>query len=399
MRQSLIVAAAIALVVALATWWFFANFERRTDTVETGFQGEARRNPLLALQRLLEASGDTVHGIESLSRLRNLPAADGVLLIPTQRYDLGPKRSEQLHAWVERGGHLIVVARERVGEVRRSSDPLLDRYGIVLEVDPDADVDTEDDAGSDDDPKDTSAVNESIESVPVVVDDNEEPYRVAFSPQRRVLLGDDSIEPNWWVGHGYGAHLLELAVGHGYLTILSDAEFLDNNAIGDFDHAAFALRLFHLRGDLDEIVLVYRDDMPSLLGVLWRWAWPVLISAGLLLLAWLWSASRRFGPMQADPIPSRRSLREHIQASGRFLWYHGHRPHLIEAARQATQRRIQQRHPAWHGLAGDELARCVAEATSLPISEVQWAMHVESLSTEAEMARYMNTLNTIGNRL
>jgi hypothetical protein len=399
MRQPLIITAAIALVVALAAWWFFANFERRTDTVEMGFQGEARRNPLLALQRFLEASGDTVQSIESLSRLRTMPDTSSALLVPTQRYDLGPQRSEQLHEWVEHGGHLIVVARERIGDVQRASDPLLDRYGIELTVDEEPDDGIGQDAEFEDGAKGDAHGSDETPSVEVTVDTGTEPYRVAFSPHRRVLLNNDSVEPNWWVGQGYGAHLVELAVGDGHLTVLSDAAFLNNPMIGEFDHAAFALRLLHVRDGLRNIVLVYRDDMPNLVSVLWRWAWSVLVSGAILLVAWLWSASRRFGPIVADPPLSRRSLREHIQASGRFLWHHGHRDLLIDAARQAMHRRIQQRHPTWRAFAQDELARCVAEATSMPIAEVQWAMHAEVFETEAELTRYMNTLNTIGKRL
>lgn len=399
MRQPVIVAAAIALVVALAAWWFFSNFERRTDTVEIGFQGEARRNPLLALQRLLEASGDTVQSLESLSRLRTLPPTNSALLVPTQRHDLGPQRSEELHDWVLRGGHLIVVAREHVGEAQRTSDPLLDRYGIELVIEDELENEVDQESESDNDANDGSEGSDDVRSFDVTVDTNGEPYRVAFAPERRVLLNDESLKPSWWVGHGYGAHLVELAVGDGYLTVLSDADFLGNPAIGELDHAAFALRLLHVRDGLERIVLVYRDNMPNLLGVLWQWAWPALVSAAMLLVAWLWSASRSFGPTLADPVPSRRSLREHVQASGRFLWYQGHRSQLIEAARQAMQRHIHRRHPTWRTVADDELARCVADATSLPITEVQWAMHVSDIETEAEFARYMNTLNTIGKRL
>ena len=399
MRQPLIVAAAIALVVALAAWWFFANFEQRTETVEIGFQGEARRNPLLALQRLLEASGDTVQSLESLSRLRTLPASDGVLLVPTQRHDLGPQRSEELHDWVERGGHLIVVARGVVGKTGHTRDPLLDRYGIELTVDDELEGGVEPESESAEKERDSAGDCEDIPSVEVTVDTGAEPYRVAFPPQRRVLLGEESLEPNWWVGNGYGAHLVELAVGDGYLTVLSDADFLSNQMIGELDHAAFALRLLHVGDRSEQVVIVYRDDMPNLMSVLWQWAWPVVVSAATLLVAWLWSASRRFGPIVADPPPSRRSLREHVQASGRFLWYQGHREQLVEAARQAIQRRIHQRHPTWRTAAADDLARCVAEATSLPITEVRWAMSVEALNSEAELARYMNTLNTIGKRL
>jgi hypothetical protein len=97
---------------------------------------------------------------------------------------------------------------------------------------------------------------------------------------------------------------------------------------------------------------------------LWRWlldrAAPVVASAMPLLVCWLWAASRRFGPALPAPRSQRRSLVEHIGASGRFLWREARGTALYEAVLDELRQRNRLRHPAWAELPVEEMAQRAA---------------------------------------
>lgn len=387
-----------AIAIAMGTWLFLDNFERRTEMEEIGFQGEANRNPLLALQRFLEASGVQINSVESILRLNQLPGPHDVMFLPTQRYDMGAERAENFRSWVESGGHLIVVGREPLQQGGVLLDPLLGPLGIYLEQDAVQYVEDESKRESEPEKGKPDKEEQPEQTVAVVVEDGTDPYQIAFRQDRHLWVEGDR-EVAWVVSDDSGAYLLEYAMGNGWLTVLSDAEFATNLNIARHDHAAFLWRLLHVDGRRETAWLVYRGDMPALASLLWRYGWPMVISLALLLLFWLWLATRRLGPIATDPSPARRSLREHIQASGRFLWRHGYRQPLLDAARQGLQRRLQERHPGWENVPERERFQYLAQVSDIEVELVRKVMTTEEVNNEAALTDYIKTIQYIGYRL
>jgi hypothetical protein len=82
---------------------------------------------------------------------------------------------------------------------------------------------------------------------------------------------------------------------------------------------------------------------PPFLEWVRRDAWPVLAAAALLLVLWLARIIPRFGPLVPDAPPVRRSLLEHVVASGRFLWSRGAGAELVEAVSERAARTARRR--------------------------------------------------------
>jgi hypothetical protein len=121
-----------------------------------------------------------------------------------------------------------------------------------------------------------------------------------------------------------------------------------------------------------------------------------MLALAALLVAWLWGASRRFGPMLPAPVLARRALIEHIDASGRWLWkLEAGRERLLEAVRQRTLAVLQRRQPALMRLERDERHARLAEQCKLSITRVRSALEGGAASDPIEFARQISTLQQL----
>lgn len=127
--------AALGLLVAI---WYY-NLEWEDKEIDLGPTPEARRNPVLALQRLLEARGQPVQlvrGFTGLERLHlggtPIGANDAVVLLNTGR-SLQQAQVEQLWQWLEGGGRILAaVNNPHFDMTALDNDPLLDQLGVTL---------------------------------------------------------------------------------------------------------------------------------------------------------------------------------------------------------------------------------------------------------------------------
>lgn len=374
-RRDLVIGLLVLTAATLFGVWFLNHFERATREIETGFQGEARRNPYLAAQRFLERTGVEADSIGSLDQLSELPATSATLYLPTERLTLDARRTQALLDWIRTGGHLVVVIWGDAEANRR--DPLLAPFGVVqyFEEEPEE--------------------NE----VPANVDLPNAPdfYQVGFLPWYR--MEDPDNKAIWRVEDDTGIHALQYAAGQGYLTVLTDMDFMNNDAIGQYDHAAVLWYLSHMHGRQGQVLFVYNDDMPALGRLLWDRLPEALISAAVLLGVWLWLASRRFGPPLPEPARARRSLLEHLTASGRFLWRQHKQETLVTALRQRFFQTLRQRHPGWTTLAGEDLCRRLAVTTGLQQKHIQAALYGPAPQTPIAFTHLTRDLEQLRKRL
>jgi hypothetical protein len=433
-RDFILVAILIAAIIGLAMW-FTRTYEWRTEETDVGLQGEALRNDLLAAQRFLEKTGSTVTNVPGVQEITEMPARTDVVVVPTQRYDFSRERTERFRKWIEAGGHLIVTARRFKRKSSQHTDPLLDPLGVKF-ADAEDDNESEnpqsetsdkttDTTDGDSDEKTTNAGTDTetainttagtgtdsnsgadadgdtdidTDAVVVKIDDESELLRVRFDPRQSLeVMGE--TEPDWYVADEESIYLVEFRIGDGWLTIVNDFDFMTNDEIRDNDHAAFLWRLVHIDANRGTVWFIHRDDMPALSDLIWQNFKPIVIVICVILLAWLWSASRRFGPLLADPQPVRRSLREHIRASGYFIWKAQQRTQLLRSVQRALHTEIETLHPGWSQLDDAALHKRLAELTGMPIEVIQAALEADNVANETSFINYVDTLETIRKKL
>ncbi len=366
----------IALAAGL-TYWLATHLEHRVERLDRGFVGEARRNPYLACEHFLRRMGVPARSLANPKALDKLPPADETILIPTERATLGEARSRALLDWVKRGGHLIVRVRHPIKGQRPAPDPLLDPLGVHGR-----------DLGWENvKPGETTKVDR---------EPGGEPMEVAFRPT--YVLDTDGSKPIWEIHDARGTRLVQIGLGKGRITVLSDTGVWENARIGDHSHARL---LFVLAAERPRspVLILASDDLPPL----WRWLWErvpaIVISAALLLLAWLAQAPGRFGPLRPEPEPRRRALLEHIEATGHFLWRQGGASELEEATRQALLRRLRRHHPQLARAPGAERARRLAELSGLGPRLIRSALDGEPIEGRDPFTRRIQVLETLRRHL
>lgn len=400
MNRTTTVALVLTGLAAAMLGVFFVLFEPVEEEEETGPRGEALRNRYFAAQSLL-----TELGVPTRSRygLGELPGTDHVIVLLTddnaQRKPLSPR----LMPWVEAGGHLVVVP----ARPRSEFDLFGDLFGLEL---PDEQPDTgwadlpdsfeeapaRPDTGGAPSGSDKQALDEEdyedviLEDAGVIIGEvwSGATLRVdVVVPRtgavRRLRLRRVPLHASWTYGttleadasdlHPWTATgipldrpvfpVLQRDLGAGRVTVTTDPRIFTNEHLEEADHALFLADVVVAhRGVPAGALFVLSGDAPSIAGLVWRSAWTVVLALAALVLAWAWRASTRFGPLLPRQGRTRRSLLEHVEATGHFLWRQQAEQVLLESARRRLKQRILRRHPELAELEGDALVDAVAEA-------------------------------------
>ena len=377
-----IVLALVGLVILFCGYWINTHLEKHCEVVETGLQGAAADNPLLAAQQLLERMGSVVITKKSVIDINQLESQDTLILWGTDGL-FTATQTKQLLEWVEAGGHLI-IASNTVYDLQNSVNPLLQALKIYrLE--------------------DTLEYLPPDQVIPATPFTWETDFlKVAFDPHYRLeYIEDPAIE----ILDDYGTHLLLYYYGTGMISILSDMQFIHNQAIGNYDHAQFLWSLVHFERIAQRVWLLRfphfegitrsTDSMPSLSQLVWSKWWTVVISVSMLLLFWLWYTLFRFGPLLPEPTGARRRLLEHIEASGHFLWQYRQTEFLLRGARQAVLKKLATVHPDWIRLSPSELSQHLAPLVELSAEEIEAALYHIQPHTEMAFTQTIHILTQI----
>lgn len=373
LRETLVMMLVAAIGVA-ATTWFLATHESVTESVWTGFRGEARRNPWLAAERFLNRVAVPAQELRTLPDLRTLPP-DGTLIVPDAHQSISRRLREALVDWVRQGGHLIVEA-----EPAQQDDPLLEAFGVQRSAaERDTHIPPSDDAGE----RKFDQVRLPNALAPTLVD-----LHAAVS-----LEADGA----WYRAESQsGTWLVTLRFGDGVVTAIADLDYLSNGAIGSLDHAQFLWDLVRLRepatpddSGVQPVLFFNHPGKLSLIDWLATNAWASLTGGAAALLLWLWHVIPRFGPVMPDPERTRRSLLDHLRASGRFLWSNGHAKRLLESSRRACLRRIDRSLPHFSSASPDERVPLLTQVLGL---EQEQAQRILQPQEGGNMLQFLQTI-------
>lgn len=366
-RRKWLVGGTIGLGLVALVAGFAALFEPYEEEVESGYSGAARTNPLYACELFFTRLGVPARSVLGTGRL---PPTDHALVVVAPRRIFGSAQAERLLAWVAEGGHLIVTPRQGTPATARD-DPLLQPLGLTVEARPGAEP----------------------EVVRVRGRAGARDAEVTVAPSPRFTGTAESAQ--FAAGPEDGAVVTRFRHGSGWITALADAAFLGNDRIGDYDHARFAWELVTATRRPAGVWLVYRDLPPSLLGLLVGRAWLALVSATVLLVAWLWRRGSRFGPLLPEPPRERRSLVEHVRATGEFLWRHGQHRTLLASERQALLHRVGRRQPGWSRLPRKDLIRNLAKLAGVAPGTLSNALDGHPGGDEAAFTRAVAILERV----
>jgi hypothetical protein len=217
--------------------------------------------------------------------------------------------------------------------------------------------------------------------------------RMRASPARQLYEG--SIVPAWGVKGAekkhdeQGMELLEFRFGDGAVTLINGLWRFGNYGIDSDDHAELIAALVATHSSSGQVLIMTRLGVPSL----WEWlgdhAQAAVVSALVLLAAWLWHVIPRFGIVRTETGIERRSLIEHFRAVGRFLWRNQSLGVLLAAARANLSGRLALRHPT-----AESGAHSIAElARRTGVQER--AIHFALIGTPASPVQFVEAFRTL----
>jgi hypothetical protein len=352
-RRAVLLLAAVLL--ALLAWVFHTQLTWVREDTWAGFQGEALGNDFLAAQRLLQRTGHPARCLTGLPS--RLPGPGDVLILPRRGRAMAPGDAARVAAWVARGGLLLAEAPSAEGQ-----DSLFEHFGARL-----------------------------APALPA-------PGPVRFTLGGAELSLDLRGRDRTILAQGAEGAIVQRRLGQGAALLSTDLGCLDNDRIQTLDHADFLCGAAGLRPG-GQVWIVTRVAAASAWGWLWDHARPVLAALAALVLAGLWAAAPRFGPVEPAPDPARRSFLEHLDACGRYQWRAARGRPLLAAVREAFHRRLARLHPGWAGLEPPELCRRLAQATGLPAERIERALNhpgpvhapgfLEAVQTLRHLERYL----------
>ena len=364
LRWLVVLAVLLVVGVPLAIL-FLRSHERVVHTEHLPPQGEASYNPLYVLGQALRADGITVHSSPRLDLPRmQLKPADTVLLLQDTA-DVPAPTAQALLAWVERGGHLLLRTPPPFKDEDAAQGPLLDALGV-----------------------DTEYYESNCKAFHIADD----PGHSEFCSGRRfgVDVPDGvRVEREW--GDDEGLVFARLRKGNGTVDVLSDMEFLKGtprifnaedpkgslaDGLHDLAHRDLTRHVLDPNYAEGTVWLIYGSRPPTLWSRIFYQGWPVWVPLLLALLAWLWQRAQRLGSLLPAPATERRSLLEHVRASGEHLLRHGKAPLLYDATRRAFLARLRRRAPTAAALSGEAQVHAIASLLQWPHSRVQTALQV-----------------------
>ncbi len=296
-----------------------------------------------------------------------------------------PREVEQLMNWTRAGGRLLFVAEALWDDSTGSSgDLLLDRVRLRQLLSKDLK-----------EPAPELIKDRYPELTKLYLEDEEAPAYIGFDTDFH--LEDPHNLAQAWANSALSTHMMQLNLGLGSITVITDAELWKNDSIEQYDNAWL---LWYLSADTD-VTLLFNSDHDNLLTLLLRYFPQALVALLALIALWLWRSAVRHGPLQQPASKARRQLEEHVQASAGFHLRHNGQEYLLHALQQDVLRRARRLHPGFEQLAVAEQWQVLARLTRQPTRAISQALspRPKQRLSRADFCRQVAHLQTLRNAL
>ncbi|HEX9389731.1 MAG TPA: DUF4350 domain-containing protein [Usitatibacteraceae bacterium] len=374
-----------------------------------GAEGEAARDPYLAMKRLLASMGAKMVTLNLGQDLDRLPGNATLFLGDRRLSTMPPDRVARLVAWVQAGGHLIVEAEQPTLD-----DPVLAAFGlghVGLRLTKSGFVEHHDRNVGKGDEKGKAEAKDEDEDEGQSVNAESLPGGEAGQALRRRLklplkLGTEATEVVFPGGASFkvvftayqnlryrqprqgavevrdqtGLRLVHFAEGKGRLTAISNFDFMTWRALTREDHAEFLWYLIKIRDDSATPLVLTALRSPD--SGLWKWlaahAWMALLALLALLIFWLMRMMRRFGPLLPEAPMARLSLSEHLDAMGHYIGRGDGWAPLLKAARERFIARLHRERSALYRADPATLAAALEQMSGIGAARIHRALTQEA---------------------
>lgn len=385
------------LVLVVGAWWLSVNTEWVEVDSWRAARGEARDNPVYAFEQLLRRLGMKAEHHEALDPM---PPERARLVLLSNDWELMPGRAEQLHQWVLRGGHLVLVQGQdwddtalaawvpvHAVRVKPPERPAVAASGASAAAP----------ASLSRGPHSRIWESIALTSSPPLWGDTPTLAACEIFPMNRKLQVWPGQATSWGMTGDDKAQVLRVPIGQGTVTVLNadDAAFHNVPVLRCENAVLLAAAVQAEPGATAWIYL--NEKREALLPWLWHRGWVAVLAGLLALAAALWRGAVRFGPRLAPAPRLRRSISEQVRGLGAYLQRSGHDA-LLAAQQRALGEAAARTLPRYLRLSMAERAHAIAAATGLAAYDLATAMSAR-FCTRAELLKHLPLLEAARRRL
>ncbi len=384
----------VIIVTGVAVYNIYFTYGEGYKSVKVqryvGFSGKPKTMPLLGLEKFLKKMGMESELISRISQFENLPKTSDTIIINAPPVIIGHEKIASILDWVDDGGHLIYSASagHLYDDDEEVDDEILQYLDVKLRI---AKTKKKKNLFSffsqpiDDDTKDTAdvdspaqCVNKATRGKVIAFPGTENEQTIQFNP--RYSLQSDGYGSTIELSNANGVYLLQFPIGNGIITVMSDAEFIKNRHIIKYDHAQFFYQLVsnkigeRSRLKPSKVWIQYMVGMPNIINLIWMKGWMFVVALALLVVSFLLMKGRRFGPIITTTTTVRRSLMEHVNAVGMFLWKKNGAKYLLINARQKVVALAEKNHPMFNVMQPNEQYQILSEISGINEEKISYAL-------------------------
>ena len=337
----------VICAIALFGLLLYATFESYEYEQFTGEGDEARNNKYLAMQKHLADYDTEVDIISNTAALFTqasftpvLPSSNDVIVLTAFELQVSQTQVERILTWVEQGGDLVIgltneadytVLEEDDSQelpensaMRLKPNYLLNALGVSRKsFDRTLLADVED--------------YDSEYNIPTLVDtqsfgqievNTEDSFFIDVKDSQNIIFSA-SVLPSMYNKY---PTIVQIAMGEGVVTIMTDVEVWNNNQINHDDNIFFLHDLVQGRNKAYVFLKGDAKMWPSLIAQYSPSFYWILLCV-VLLTVWFYAV--RFGAIKHvnDTVVSYFS--QHIRAAGQFYWMNNQKEKLLQQVRQA----------------------------------------------------------------
>lgn len=452
-KKILLIGVILVLLISGLGYVISSQFYWAEEEVDRGFSKSALQNDFLAAKLFLQKQGIPVSVVKNQrlleeGRWRNLELKpdDTVILVNAYK-TLDENRYYKLKDWVEAGGTLIASSQNPfVGSHTNENDLLLEEFGIeqaprkveekgdffeelskdLKKKEKELKEKKQNKQNKQKEPsteveKDKSKTSEEIsanekkrelkeaywnrcgkkkDATPIDFVSEEKPLMFDFSHEDNFIYYDYDELDDEGLAKERAEHFLHFDWGDGSATFVSDTHIWSNRRIDCHDHAYALWSLVNLEG---RVWVLINQDAPSLSAIIWQKAPYGFLACLVALCLWLWSKSQSHGPVFVQRVLARRSLAEHLYATGVLLWRKFQSPQLLIVLRNDILDHLEKHHFMVGSTEQDPSGQLrldfLHELTGLPQEAIKRALFAEGIHEPQDLAKVIAHLQIIRKKI
>ncbi|MCP4597238.1 DUF4350 domain-containing protein [Neptuniibacter sp.] len=422
----------IVLLLCLLGFWLGKNMQQVERIVNDGPALSVTSNDFYAAGQLLKRSGQKVSHSSTMVTVDDLGPEDTLILTNTATLTREQDAETLLH-WVRQGGNLIweyskgeqhnplaeilsvtaiSIEENYISETKQEIADLLNQQEQKLKESLTNTESTKKELT----PKE--AVRHNIQKTEkqtatsqisyLIIGSTTENYLLRFKNKRSVYhaaLDSKNHQPDVYLLSQASTEntttqnkttLIQLAIGLGRVTVVSDSSLWNNRNIGLFDHAH---SLKYLTSKSPHIFIQRNVNWPSVNQLILQYAPETALMTVLLLIFWLIYKGLRFGPIISERQNNRRSIKEHISAIANFHYRYDQHDFLLSSLRQSIYLKMRNNLSTFDRLTQSEQFVQISNLSQIQPEDVSFALTEAETYSDMELMRIIRLLITIRNAL